>query len=194
MNNIINHIYTLQEIGMVLNLSQEEITTINYYSKKNKLDEIIIKIPVLKKFKPFIISTKIENKNYYAVAAKVFDTYLDTGLLPEINREYRQPDIEKKEYWEYNPSYFYELNTKENWEFALNYFKQKDPKIELDDIWGIFLAGCSRMNYYQNTDTDIDKRIKFAIMEYMVRRPQFFTTDDFVDNPLLHNKDNIQNS
>ena len=42
----------------------------------------------------------------------------------------------------------------------------------------------------------LDTRIKYAIVEYMMRRPQFFTTDDFIDNPLLHKQygsDNPQN-
>ena len=44
------------------------------------------------------------------------------------------------------------------------------------------------MNYYQDENTSIDQRIKYAIVEYMLKRPQFFTTDDFIDNPILHKK------
>ena len=148
-------------------------------------------MPILEKFKPFIFLTKIKGKKVYVISAKIFDNYLYTGLLPDKNTEYRVPDISKKEYWEYDSSYMYELNTKENWEFALDYFK--DANIESEDIWNIFLAGCARINYYQDSDVSIDQRIKYALMEYMIRRPQFFTTDDFIDNPILHKKYNLNN-
>lgn len=195
-DNILKYVYTLQEIGIALNLGTEEITSITYYSNKQNLDRIILDIPILKKFKPYIFFTKVGRKNLYVISSKIFDKYLLTGLLPDKNTEYREADLTKKEYWEYNSSYFFELNTKENWNFALSYFKDKDSKVEEEDIWNIFLAGCARMNYYQGSNINIDQRIKFAIMEYMIRRPQFFTTDDFIDNPVLHKKYNsnsIQN-
>ena len=44
------------------------------------------------------------------------------------------------------------------------------------------------MDYYEGTRTDLEQRIKYAIVEYMLRRPQFFSTEDFVDNPILHKK------
>lgn len=185
-DSLLNGVYTLQEIAIALNLETQKITTISYYSSKENLEAIFLNIPILQKFKPFLFLTKVKDKKVYVISAKIFDKYLMTGLLPEKSTEYRNPDISKKEYWEYDSSYIYELNTKENWDFALNYFE--DSKIESEDIWNIFLAGCSRMDYYQESTTSIDQRIKYAIMEYMMRRPQFFTTDDFVDNPLLHKK------
>ena len=56
------------------------------------------------------------------------------------------------------------------------------------EIWNIFLSGSARMDYYEGADVSLEQRIKYAIVEYMMRRPQFYTTDDFVDNPVLHKK------
>ena len=190
-DSILRCVYTLQEMAIALNLPSEKISSINYYTGKEKLDSIFANMPILEKFKPFIFLAKIKGKKVYVISAKIFDNYLYTGLLPDKNTEYRVPDISKKEYWEYDSSYMYELNTKENWEFALDYFK--DANIESEDIWNIFLAGCARINYYQDSEVSIDQRIKYALMEYMVRRPQFFTTDDFIDNPILHKKYNLNN-
>lgn len=193
MNNILNNVYTLQEVGIALNLSTDEITKIKYFTSHENLEKILLNVPALEKFRPFIFFIKVEKKGLYVISAKIFDKYLLTGLLPEKNNEYRKPDLSKKEYWEYDSSYLYELETKSNWDFALSYFRQKDDRVESEDIWNIFLAGCSRMNYFQGNDTDVEQRIKYAIMEYMIRRPQFFTTDDFIDNPLLHKKYNTNN-
>lgn len=186
MLNIFNYVYTLQEIAEVLDLDANSITLINYYSKRQEIDKICSNIPILSKFKPFLKLIQIKKKKIYVIPAKIFELYLETGLLPDTGIDYREPDINKKEFWEYNSSYFYELCTKNNWEFALDYFKKIDENIEEEDIWNIFLAGCARMNYYQESNIDVDQRIKLAIMEYMMRRPQFFTSNDFVDNPLLH--------
>lgn len=195
-DSILNHVYTLQEMAIALNVPNEQTSCIYYFSKKEKLDKILFNIPVLEKFKPFLFIIKHKKAKVYVMSAKIFDQYLLTGLLPETGTEYREPDISKKEYWQYESSNFYELSTKDNWDFALNYFKQNDNNVEGENIWDIFLAGCARMNYYQDSNTDLDTRIKYAIVEYMMRRPQFFTTDDFIDNPLLHKQygsDNPQN-
>ena len=50
------------------------------------------------------------------------------------------------------------------------------------------MSGSARMNYYEEKDTDLEQRIKYAIVEYMVRRPQFYSIDDFYDNEILHRK------
>lgn len=188
MNSLLNHVYTLQEIANVLNLSLDDIAIINYYSKKKQLYEILSKVPKLKKFEPFLKLIKVQGKNLFIIPAIIFDKYLEIGILPDTGIDVKEPDINKKEYWEYNSSYIYEFNTKDNWEFALKYFRDKDYRIESEDIWNIFLAGCARMNYYQENNIDISQRIKYAIMEYMLRRPQYFNTDDFIDNPELRKK------
>ena len=46
------------------------------------------------------------------------------------------------------------------------------------------------MDYYEGKNVELEQRIKYAIVEYMIRRPQFFTTEDFVDNKILHKKYN----
>ena len=44
------------------------------------------------------------------------------------------------------------------------------------------------MNYYQGIDIKLEQRIKYAIVEYMMKRPQFFNTNDFVENEILIKK------
>jgi len=44
------------------------------------------------------------------------------------------------------------------------------------------------MDYYQGKSTKLQQRIKYAIVEYMMKRPQFFTTEDFVENKILVKK------
>ena len=57
-------------------------------------------------------------------------------------------------------------------------------------IWDLFLSGSARMDYYEGKKTSLEQRIKYAIVEYMLKRPQFYTTEDFVDNEILHKKYN----
>lgn len=186
MSSILKHFYTLQEIAMALNFSDEEINTIASLAKFKDLNLIIRELPKLKRFRPYIRLINVQKKEVFVIPVKVFDLYIKTGLLTDFGSNNDIPDTDKKEYWQYQSSDTFEISTKDNWEFGLNYFKQNSDKVEAEDIWDIFQAGCSRMNYYQKEDTTITQRIKYALMEYMVRRPQFFTTDDFVDNPLLH--------
>ena len=42
------------------------------------------------------------------------------------------------------------------------------------------------MDYYEGESVTLEQRIKYAIVEYMIRRPQFFTTEDFVENEILY--------
>jgi hypothetical protein len=46
------------------------------------------------------------------------------------------------------------------------------------------------MDYYGGENIPLEQRIKYAIVEYMTRRPQFFTTEDFVENKILYKKYN----
>ena len=46
------------------------------------------------------------------------------------------------------------------------------------------------MDYYEGKHLSLEQRIKFAIVEYMMKRPQFYNTEDFVDNEILHKKYN----
>ena len=89
--------------------------------------------------------------------------------------------IETIEYWQYINPPFFEINPEEGFEFANELYQGCD-------IWNLFLSGSARMNYYEEKDTDLEQRIKYAIVEYMVRRPQFYSIDDFYDNEILHRK------
>lgn len=75
----------------------------------------------------------------------------------------------------------FEINPETNFDFAKKIF----PNCNL---WNLFLSGCARMDYYEGEDVTLEQRIKYAIVEYMIRRPQFFTTEDFVENEILHRK------
>ena len=75
----------------------------------------------------------------------------------------------------------FEIDPNSGFDFAKDIFKDCD-------IWNLFLSGCARMNYYQGKSTKLQDRIKYAIVEYMMKRPQFFTTEDFVENEVLIKK------
>lgn len=186
--NFFDGIYTLQEIAIHHNFCDNDVKIISKLSNKKNINKISSRFPMLKKFVPYCELYNFDNKYFYGMAAYIYDTYKKTGFLIDIGLYDLKHDINKKEYWQYNPSISLDLKPQDDWQFAENFFKDKDNKINSDDIWKIFLAGCARMDYYQHENTDIQKRIKYAIVEYMLKRPQFFTTDDFIDNPILHKK------
>lgn len=186
--NFFKGIYTLQEIAIHHNFCENDIRILSKLSAKKDINKISTKFPVLKKFIPYCELYKLSSKYFYGMPAYIYDTYTTTGFLIDIGLYDTKHDINKKEYWEYNPSITLDLKPQEGWEFAKEIFKGKDYNVSQEDIWSIFLAGCARMDYYQNENTDIQQRIKYAIVEYMLKRPQFFTTDDFIDNPILHKK------
>ena len=108
----------------------------------------------------------------------------EEGNFSEESQKFRaliNPDKNKLEYWQYIPPICFNINPNEGFEFAEKLFNTTD-------IWNLFLSGSARMDFYQGEKVSLEQRIKYAIVEYMIRRPQFYTTDDFVDNPILHKK------
>lgn len=120
------------------------------------------------------------------MSAYIYDLYKDTGLLPNLDDIDLNPSIEKLEHWQYISPLSFEINPDADFEFAEKIFS--DCK-----IWNLFLSGSARMDYYENKKTTLEQRIKYAIVEYMMRRPQFYSTEDFVDNEILHKKYNKNN-
>ena len=188
MINFFNSLYTLQEIARHNNYGSKELSLLSRYSNKKQLNKISEKFPQLRKFLLYCESYKKDGKFFYALPAYIYDTYITTGFLPDMNQYDRKHNIDKKEYWKYNPFISLDIKPQEGWEFAEKLFGESVDQLQNDDVWKIFLAGCARMDYYQDENTDIEQRIKYAIVEYMLKRPQFFTTDDFIDNPVLHKK------
>lgn len=181
-----NSIYTLQEISIHHNVTENDLKKISKLSDKKKISKISEEFIFLKKFIPYCEIYRINNKNVYAMPAYIYDLYSSTGMLIDIGLYDKQPDINKKEYWQYNPSITLELNPNDDWEFASELIKDKN--MSTDDIWKMFMSGSARINFYQEENTTIQQRIKYAIMEYMLKRPQFYTIDDFIENPILHKK------
>lgn len=188
MLNFFKGLYTLQEIAIHHNFDEKDIKLLSQYSTRKQLNKIAIKFPQLSKFIPYCEGYRKGKRYFYAMPAYLYDTYCATGFLVDMNNYDTKHDANKKEYWRYNPSISLDLKPQEDWEFAEKLFEKKGDIVENDDVWKIFLAGCARMDFYQGQETSVQQRIKYAIAEYMLKRPQFFTTDDFVDNPILHKK------
>lgn len=182
--NFFNGIYTLQEIAIHNNLTDNEIRSITKMSQKEELNKIVNRFPLFKKFLPYCEPYIKDGKNFYAIPAYIYDTYMNTGFLLNLDIYDEESDVDKKEYWKYKVPIYLNIKPQENWDFANDLFS----KLKGEDLWKLFLAGNARMNYYQDENVSIDQRIKYAIVEYMLKRPQFFTTDDFIDNPILHKK------
>lgn len=117
------------------------------------------------------------------MSAYIYDMYRDTGILPNLDDYDFNPSIEKLEHWQYISPLVFEINPNTDFEFAEKIFS--DCK-----IWDLFLSGSARIDYYEGKKTTLEQRIKYAIVEYMMRRPQFYSTEDFVDNEILHKKYN----
>lgn len=179
--NFFDNLYTLIEIAINNNVDSKRITTLSYYLNKKDVDSIRNKYPEIKKFIPYCRWYVIQEKNMLAMSAYIYDLYKDTGLLPDISNCDKNPNISKLEHWEYINPFMFEINPSEGFEFA----KDILPKC---DIWNLFLSGSARMDYYEGVNTTLEQRIKYAIVEYMLRRPQFYSTEDFVENEILHKK------
>lgn len=179
--NFINNLYTLIEIGINNNYKSEDLKRLSFLMNKKDTDRINIEFPILKKFLPYCKWYVIEDRNVLAMSAYYYDLYKDTGLLPDLKNYDFEPDKDKLEHWQYINPFFIEINPNEGFDFAKDIF-------ENCDIWNLFLSGCARMDYYQGENTKLEQRIKYAIVEYMTRRPQFFTTQDFVENEILIKK------
>ena len=178
--NFLGNLYTLIEIAINHNADKEELRTISYYMNKKNIDKIY-ELSYLKKFIPYCDWYIVNDKNVLAMPAHIYDLYRDTGMLPDINNYDYNPDVDKLEHWQYINPFMFEINPNNGFEFAEKHFKDCD-------IWNLFLSGSARIDYYQGSKTDLETRIKYAIVEYMLRRPQFYTTEDFVENEILIKK------
>lgn len=179
--NLFDGLYTLIEIA--INNNVHNISLLSRYLNEKNVDEINNKFPTLTKFIPFCKWYKIQDRNMLAMSAYIYDMYKDTGLLPNLDVFDINPDTDKLEHWQYINPLIFEINPEDGFDFAKGIYKDCD-------IWNLFLSGSARMNYYEDKNITLEQRIKYAIVEYMIRRPQFYTTDDFVDNNILHKKYN----
>lgn len=180
--NYFNNLYTLVEIAINNNEDMNRISVLSRFLNEKKVDLIKKNFPKLVKFIPYCNWYVIQGKNMLAMSAYIYDLYKSTGLLPNLEDFDINPDTEKLEHWQYVNPLIFEINPETDFDFAKNIYDC--------DIWNLFLSGSARMDYYEGKKTSLEQRIKYAIVEYMIRRPQFFSTDDFVDNEILHKKYN----
>lgn len=181
--NFLNGIYTLLEIAINYNFNDEDMEDLKFLLDNNREKIIPQRFPILENFLPYCKYYNINGNKYFGMPAYVYDTYQKLGIFPESENVDIEPQTDKLEYWQYVPCNIYNIETQTGFDFAKNQYKT-------DDIWNIFLSGSARMDYYEGKKTELQQRIKYAIVEYMLRRPQFYTMEDFVDNPILHKKYN----
>lgn len=179
--NYFDSLYTLIEIAMNHNIEGRDLSTLSKFLNEKNLYSIKEKFPELVKFIPYCDWYVLQGRNVLAMSAYIYDVYKQTGLLPEVNDSDINPDIEKLEHWQYVNPLVFQINPDNGFDFAENVFPGCD-------LWNLFLSGSARMDYYSGEKVSLEQRIKYAIVEYMVRRPQFFNTEDFVDNEILHKK------
>lgn len=177
----LGNLYTLLEIAIHNNFASKDLYKLASLMYAKKVDKIQENFPILIKFIPYCKWYFINGKNVLAMSAYIYDLYINTGMLPDLENYDMDSDIDKLEHWQYINPYVFEINPNNGFEFAKEIFPDCD-------IWNLFLAGNSRMNYYQEEKITIEDRIKYAIVEYMLKRPQFFNTNDFVENPVLKQK------
>lgn len=179
--NYFDGLYTLVEVAMHNNISQNEMSTLVRFLNNKDAEKIEEKFPKLAKFIPYCDWYIVQGKNMLCIPAYFYDTYQKTGLLPNLENFDINPDTSKLEHWQYINPIMFEINPETGFQFA--------KKIYPDcNLWNLFLSGCARMDYYEGNSVELEQRIKYAIVEYMMRRPQFFTTEDFVENEILHRK------
>lgn len=176
-------LYTFVEIAIHNNIPQNYMQSLVKYIYNKETEKIEEKFPQLAKFIPYCDWYVIQGKNMLCIPAYCYDMYQSTGILPNLEKFDINPDINKLEHWEYINPIMFEINPETDFEFAKKIFPDCN-------LWNLFLSGCARMNYYEGKDITLEERIKYAIVEYMIRRPQFFTTEDFVENEILHKKYN----
>lgn len=179
--NYFDNLYTLIEIGVNHAFNREQLSMLSHLLNEKKLNKIKEEFPELEKFIPYCNWYIIQGKNMLAMSAYIYDMYKQTGLLPDYHDVDINPDVNKLEHWEYINPFVFEVNPESGFEFAKDIFKDCD-------IWNLFLSGSARMNYYTEENTSLEQRIKYAIVEYMMKRPQFYNTEDFVDNEIFHKK------
>ena len=179
--NYFDGLYTLTEIAINNNIPQNDMSTLIRLMKNKEKEKIQEKFPKLAIFLPYCDWYIVQGENMLCMPALYYDTYQDTGLLPNLENFDINPDVNKLEHWQYTNPIMFEINPDKGFEFAKNIY----PKC---NIWNLLLSGCARMDYYEGESIPLEQRIKYAIVEYMIRRPQFFTTEDFVENEILHKK------
>lgn len=179
--NYFNNLYTLIEIAINNNIDKNRLSVLTRFMNKKDIEAIRRNFPELKKFLPYCNWYSIQGKNMLAMAAYVYDLYKESGLLPDLNNYDINPDINKLEHWQYINPIVFEINPETGFDFAKGIFPDCD-------VWNLFLSGSARMDYYEGKSISLEQRIKYAIVEYMVRRTQFYSTNDFVDNEILHKK------
>lgn len=176
-----SNLYTLIEIAINNGVEKDKIRRLSVLMNNKNIKRIKNEFPEINKFIPYCKWYIIENKNILCMSAYYYDLYRETGLLPNLDNFDINPSRDKLEHWMYINPINFEINPEEGFEFA--------KKIYPDcNVWSLFLSGCARMNYYEEVDISLEQRIKYAIVEYMMRRTQFFTTEDFLDNEILHKK------
>lgn len=174
-------LYTFVELAINNNIPQNDMTKLVRFLNNKETEKIQENFPQLAKFLPYSDWYVVQGKNMLCIPAYFYDTYQATGLLPNIENFDKNPDTSKLEHWQYINPIMFEINPNKGFEFA----KKLYPDC---DVWNLFLSGCARMDYYGGENVSLEQRIKYAIVEYMIRRPQFFTTEDFVENEILHKK------
>lgn len=179
--NYFSGLYSLIEIAINNNVSSNRLRGLKEAINNKDFEKIRQNYPEVQKFIPYCKWYIIEGQNMLCMSAYIYDIYTETGILPDLTNYDINPNKDKLEYWQYITPISFEINPSEGFEFANKLF-------ETEDIWNLFLSGSARMDYYQGEETTLEQRIKYAIVEYMIRRPQFYTIDDFVDNPILHKK------
>ena len=181
--NYFDGLYTFIEIAINNNIPEEDISMLRRFLDNKEIGKIQEKFPKLAKFIPYCDWYIVQKKNMLCMPAYYYDTYQATGLLPNLENFDMNPDVYKLEHWQYINPIMFEINPETGFDFAKKFFPDCN-------LWNLFLSGCARMNYYEGQDVLLEQRIKYAIVEYMIRRPQFFTTEDFVENEILHKKYN----
>ena len=181
--NYFDNLYTLIEIAINHNIEDAKIGALSKYLNDKNVYSIKENYPELTKFIPYCRWYIIQGRNILAMSAYIYDVYKTTGLLPSLDDFDVNPDVEKLEHWQYINPLIFEINPESGFEFAEKIFKDCN-------IWNLFLSGSARIDYYSGEKTSLEQRVKYAIVEYMMRRPQFYNTEDFVYNEILHKKYN----
>ena len=179
--NYFDNLYTIIEIGINHNYSKGKLNALSKFLNEKNIEGIRKNFPELTKFLPYCNWYTVQNKNMLAMSAYIYDIYKSTGILPNIQDFDINPDIDRLEHWQYINPLVFEINPETDFEFAKDIFPDCN-------IWNLFLSGSARINYYEVDNISLEQRIKYAIVEYMVRRPQFYSTNDFIDNDILHKK------
>lgn len=179
--NYFNNLYTLIEIAINQNIEGKRLSLLSSYLNKKDLNNVKKNFPELTKYIPYCRWYVLQDRNVLAMSAYIYDLYKQTGFLPNLQDIDINPDTKKLEHWQYVNPFLFEIDPYSGFDFAKKVFPDCD-------IWNLFLAGSARMDYYEESKTSLEQRVKYAIVEYMVRRPQFYSTEDFVDNEILHKK------